>query len=542
MTFWDRIKRLNIISNLGLIGSIFLTILIVLFSWSFLIKIPFQSDRASLYPIVDAFKNHDGARVWLSPDSYVLKYPIVWLIQSLFGMGIKAYFVFNMIEQVSMWILLAFFYLHYLKKTNSFSKLNFYILLIFLISTFNIKLMDGMIYRNIEIAFSLIYLIWIDVYIKTKKNNLTRVTFFVPFILTLSLFLYNDPFFSFVFFLPLAIYLFIRFIFSKEYILEYLFASGAIGISYVGSIIVTKIFERFNFYVFNAKASFPTYQKFIENINYFINDILYMYNGDVFGLRFPSVRTAYMLVSIFVLIISVIGLINQAREINRKGNSLLGFVPFVLLTNSIVFILKDNIEPNHLTIRYLVFVPFILILGLAYWLNKFKKTNIKAYLVVSGIILFLIAGNIYINKPTLDIKVFRANLLGNYRILSVLYKNKLNYGFSGYWSGLANTVLSNNQIKIRAIGCQNSQRIIPFYFITNEGWYSSQKNVDRYFILMDNSIFLQGCSETNLVNQFGKYNNKILIDGKIIYVWDKNITSLIPKLSPTEVRNEYHDN
>jgi len=541
MKFIERFKKSFKFSFINNIGLFFILLSIVFLSYSYLIRIPFQSDRASLYPIVNEFKQSNHSTFWLSPDSYIIKYPVLMLILSVFGISIKSYFIFNLIQQISMWlILLAFYYVLY-KKLKIYSNINFFITNIFLIFTFNLKLMDGMIYRNVEIAISFMYLLAIDWFINSNKEGIfSHLLIKILFLFSLSIFLYSDPFFSFTFFLPYSAYLLYKFLInSKGY--KYLFSGILTGVSYLGSVLITKILEHLNFYVFNAHASFPTWSKFIENISYFINDILFMFNSDIFGLRFPSIRTLYMLINLLLLVISMYGLYLLYKSKNNNKNGALVFLPLVFLTNSIVFILKDNIEPNHLTIRYLVFIPFILITGLMYSLYKFKKNQIKLYVVIILMLIFSIATNTYLNKPNISKANFSKNIYKNYKLLAVLYRNNLNYGFSGYWNGLVNTVISENQIKIRAISCEKN-KIIPFYFITNDGWYYSQKEAKNYFIILDNSVFLNGCDKSSLVNQFGQYDKYISFEDMNIFIWNKDITKEIPKYRPADVRIIFKDN
>lgn len=106
------------------------------------------------------------------------------------------------------------------------------------------------------------------------------------------------------------------------------------------------------------------------------------------------------------------------------------------------------------------------------------------------------------------------------RIIDLVERNDLTYGYAEFWKANVVTVLSNSDVKIRNIKFEDDQ-VLPYYYQNCNSWFDNQEGVDRYFLLLTNSEYEDLLSADNeLVQQYDDIDSDY---GFVLLIYDHNI-------------------
>lgn len=70
-----------------------------------------------------------------------------------------------------------------------------------------------------------------------------------------------------------------------------------------------------------------------------------------------------------------------------------------------------------------------------------------------------------------------------YKLADYLDDNNLYYGYAGFWTAQAVTVVSDSKVKVRSVVFEENN-LTPYYYQSNFNWFDEQPNQKDYFVIM----------------------------------------------------------
>lgn len=459
-----------------------------------------------LFP--NMFKN----LVYLAPDTFVLHYPISYLLVKLIGWGsatvILDTFLLVIVTSVG-WLI---FYFYFLRKHMKSLRI-IYILPAFLFINFSQTFYQTISIpslRNIEFSFALILLIYFDSYLLLYKRELLKLCIFLAMF---SLFI-SDPYFIYVFAIPLFLILFIR---SRNNS-RYWDITGLLFITITANTIIRNLLNKTQYFMLygvnHAHLVFPN--KIISNIDLTIKGLLSIIDS------YPKLHiTSFLFLILFLL--GVYGL----WLMFKKGLEDTKHVVLLLLPLCFVFTILAYVssgQPTDLaTSRYLIFIVFILPVGICYAISRFSSKYVKASIALGLAVLSSI--NFFQMYSTFKSHNNPQQYLENQILIKTIQQYGLFYGYTSYWNAGINTFLSGNKSQFIQVRCVN-HRIQPHKWLASKNWFDSGNYVGKTFLMIDykGSITpeIAECSLKDITNQFGKPAQMVTIS-----YYDKNMSLII---------------
>lgn len=176
----------------------------------------------------------------------------------------------------------------------------------------------------------------------------------------------------------------------------------------------------------------------------------------------------------------------------KRSLSAIIMVPTVSFGLASFFHLTSFRYPNdadYTSIRYL-FVPFLLILtaSVVVFRDKIEHllSNIRNVCFFSIVILFIA----YMNHVYPSTKSVQSE---DFKLVSCLQSQGLEYGYGGFWTSNVLTVLSNSKLKVRPVSIFN-QQIDRFPMHSTANWYDSTEWQGQSFLLLSEA-------ENSLINK-----------------------------------------
>ena len=71
-----------------------------------------------------------------------------------------------------------------------------------------------------------------------------------------------------------------------------------------------------------------------------------------------------------------------------------------------------------------------------------------------------------------------------HQLADFLSEKGLEYGYAEFWTAQATTLISDSEVKVRAITISRQDGIDPYLYQSNKHWYEDQENVGEYFVLL----------------------------------------------------------
>ena len=106
----------------------------------------------------------------------------------------------------------------------------------------------------------------------------------------------------------------------------------------------------------------------------------------------------------------------------------------------------------------------------------------------------------------------------NVRVVRFLEAHHLRYGLSAYWQGNSDTLISHDQVQVRAIGVARDSFFLT-YWNTNSTWYDPRRH-DATFIIWPRS---DARSLRNIEAAAGPPVRTYRLGGYVLMVWRKNL-------------------
>lgn len=324
------------------------------------------------------------------------------------------------------------------------------------------------------------------------------------FTLILSLILFSDAYFLFVFALPLLVSSLLIGSTAKKP-KDYLILAGFIYLSLTISLVVIFLLNLTPWFYFSGiSTQIAGASHILSNANAYFKGLFQLLNVSSGG-QLSALKETLSLANLSLLLTGLVGLFWSLKEGVKEKNIFLIWLPlsFLVLTSS--FLLSSytlSIE----NVRYLMIFPFLLTFGLLFIIKKTLRIYPKGA-VFFGIYILAVSllnfsqFNVLAKKPTFEEK-YQTNL----ETLKVLSRENLSYGYSGFWHSGINTYFSQNKIKVRQITCYN-QRIVPYLHLSSQRWYDPEIFNGSTFLLIDYQGYeaphFKDCPPQKIIEQFG---------------------------------------
>jgi hypothetical protein len=216
-------------------------------------------------------------------------------------------------------------------------------------------------------------------------------------------------------------------------------------------------------------------------------------------------------------VLGLYGLYAIARDKTLEKFEFIKIFTFIVVLNLLVWLISDR-SSDH----YLILLPFILAIGLAYLLSK---TKFLKWLIVSLALAAIIGNSAIIAKDYLNAKRsgYKPNS-ANYELIAEVNRLGLTKGYVEFWDGPINTYLSGNKTKFIQTQCFEQKLYINHWYLSAAEYAGqSQKS---FFML--NTASPHGCSEAIITKQLGKPSQTVTYDNYRFYIYDYDIGSKIP--------------
>ncbi len=491
---------------------------------------PYTSDDVSWQVILQSWSITNKHIAFLGgSDNYILRAPIIYLMNHVFGFSRKSAFLESLIFEIITLSLYLFSVLYFLKEFKP-KNLKLSLLPILWISSFgfsfSIIFMNSNL-RSFELGFSFLVFAFLLYLFKKEKKSVSlkfdNIIFLLISILS-GLLIFNDPYY--LYFTIVPIFLFGLFCFYiKKIDLKFFFKIFLfVFISFAINLITKSIVNHINIIIpYQEPVRFVGFNSLSGNITTGLKGLLIIFGANFFGsnvLSVSSVDAIINFVLLFIILISII--LNIKHKTFTSDNIWKLFFGVLGIFIFLVYILSNFIIDIS-TYRYLIMLVMAFVLYFSLTINDYGK-EFKKILVI------LICSSIFLNL-LLSIQQYRSlpltthNLSNNvnFNTIKKLRKLGLKKGYTSYWDGDINTFLSKGKIQFLPIYC-SGKKTIPFYWLVDSNKYKMR--VNSSFILIDPSFTSPPlCSLNDIFNQFGKPLNIVSIDKEKILIYNYDVAT-----------------
>lgn len=273
--------------------------------------------------------------------------------------------------------------------------------------------------------------------------------------------------------------------------------------------------------------TFVSKEEFFDRIAYFIEEILYIFNADIFS-KDISIDNIFCFINLLLLLITIGGIVADFQELMKKNLNQLLLIIIVVQSGIFLFtnylVLSEGAEYST-RVMYFLFASYLILVGQVDWEKLIKKLNIsipQKWIAISTIAFVIVTiglniANMNVNKENEEKK---DDSWG--RVVEVLESNNLKQGYGTFWLANITTLASGCNIYVNPVG--------NWIDLTKFKWLSFDTSRWDYanFVLLDNSSW-DNITRDTIVDAIGEPNREIIVDGTEVRVmiYDKNIMPYI---------------
>ena len=258
-----------------------------------------------------------------------------------------------------------------------------------------------------------------------------------------------------------------------------------------------------------------------DRIEYFIEELIYLFDADLFGLYINGSNFAYFFRFMFIaiLLFSLVLCINQLGK--RLFNQVM-LVTIIVEVAVIIFSSSITVETIPFTSRllYYFFIALVILcsqIDISRMVERFKigiNSNMISFLSSVGVILLLVISLLGIERTDYSQSENRYQ-----KTAEVLKEKQLTHGYGTYWLANVVTLASDCEIYVNSVA---------FPDLTKHEWlsFSTEKWDYANFVLVDDSNWAQ-VTEDSVIECIGPPNEELQIENIKVLIWDKNIMPYI---------------
>ncbi len=341
----------------------------------------------------------------------------------------------------------------------------------------------------------------------------------VGYILCVVLAVMGDPIGLLLVPLPLCIWSIILWLQEKQTLKE----SCAILFQNIIAIVIAFVLDKLYFLIGGAnKNSFLERQTFINldeiwsKLALYIRTLLYLGDGNIEAVPIVSAASVLAIANICFILLAFIFIIwqivNFIKQEKHDFTTVILGIGFLII--SLLFILTTIGSNDIYCCRYYGFWPMLMGVVLVRNLSVFAQKRKRIVFLIALLSLFIVAGKIRSN--TVEDKTESAV---NMELIQVLEENNLTTGYASFWNASAITVISNDEIKSRAIVCFEEQ-MVPYDWYSKKDWY----NEEAFFVITSEEDSTFGVQPNNVRKTFGLEDEIITVGDMEILVYNNGIS------------------
>lgn len=284
-----------------------------------------------------------------------------------------------------------------------------------------------------------------------------------------------------------------------------------------------------------------------EHIGYYLRYVTHMMNANFFGKEIFTIKTPIFGIRILLLLFVLYIVIVQIRKIFQP-DAKLGFVDAVLSFGLIIltfFMIMTDFGSSLLASRYIFYLPTVAaVLVVLYckeegiYGKRLYENRLPVNLLIGVISVMMVGACFFSNTPASSQTVHN-------RLVEYLQEESLTNGYAAFWDSSVVTVLSDDQIKVRAILEKNGD-LRPDYWFCKSSWYDDYANfviVRRYGATEENEYFSQhnvvstrlyetngnGINQYSVKHVLGEPERTLSFENYWILVYDYDISTKLNK-------------
>ncbi len=463
---------------------------------------------------------HDVAH--LGSDSFVLKIPLYLAIGALMENGRSALLLTTVILNVTGFTLF-FVSVRYFAGKLTAGRPHLFIAPLLWVVSLGVVLATVLInpnLRNAEIGVAFFFLMLAAQYWHGERTF--SPTWFAVGVALLGLFLYNDPYFLFVFVVPLVALFLATLIVGRAgrpaVVLAAFLSAGAVAY---------KLWELalrpFGLHPDEADASLVSLGEMREHARLLVDGGLRLFEADVFAQQALVSRAQAVLnlaVLAFLAFYPLVLWKDRRRFAEEPWKWSFAAWPVFIATAFVVSSQAVDVR----SVRYLVLIPFVAVLIGGIILHAIATTYLRRSILV------LLVGATVLNVIS-TYRSYRVSSGGanatNYALIAAVRDNGLTKGYADYWSSNINTYLSKDQVDFIQVRCKRA-RVEPYLWLTDDAILD--KPARRSFYLWETGVPAADCRYDDVVRQFGTPARVVDVADKKLLVYDYDLLTRMRRL------------
>lgn len=263
-------------------------------------------------------------------------------------------------------------------------------------------------------------------------------------------------------------------------------------------------------------------EKLFDRIAYTIEELIYIFNADLFEKK-VGVDVFIQLVNFFLVCIMIGILIRNFKNIKQSFFNQILIVSGVLQVLILLFTsyidLSNDIEyTSRIMYYFFTAMIFLLVQSDFFELSILKKCKDRRKITVMVCFFLCVINVVNISQLKITPKAEEKNRYQ--KVADELEKRGLQYGYGTFWLSNVVTLTSTCNIYVNPI-C-NSTDISKFMWLS----FDTKKWEEANFVLVDDSMW-DNISKQTIIESIGEPNEEVQVDNISIMIWDKNIMPYI---------------
>lgn len=262
-------------------------------------------------------------------------------------------------------------------------------------------------------------------------------------------------------------------------------------------------------------------EEFFDRIVFYIEEIIYLFNADLFGQKVSPESFSLMLRFLFVVLIFA-GLVASFHIL--KNSALNQILMTIIFVEACVVVFTNYIEIYISYTSRIMYYTFIALALLAIQIDlkhlynilgvsiPYKAINIASVIFV-GIVLLVGITGIQTTEETTEKNRYQ-------KVVEILKEKGLTQGYGTFWLANATTLTSGCEINVSP--ASNSKDFSKYQWLS----FDTERWDYANFVLVDDSNW-DNITRDTIVESIGNPNEEIQVDNIIIMIWDKNIMPYI---------------
>jgi hypothetical protein len=380
-------------------------------------------------------------------------------------------------------------------------------------------------YRNAEIGLALLFVLLffrVSAYTTAAFKRPRLIATSVFGLLGFSLLMCSDPYFVYVFTLPLILLLAIQWVQGVRTLLRSICMMGCLLAAIIGSFVFKALCATLGLYsIGNIPRQFIASDAILTSLTNTISAEFKQFSADIFG-QVANIHLLPQLANVILIGICVGAfIITLKRSVQLRDYRL--FIVLVIVGNFILYMITTNNAPTN--DRY-IFITIFLQAILAGSILAGVKNKRLAYLFILVMFMGLCinaASNILVASKQV-VHGRHANAI-NRQIIDVIHTEGYAKGYASYWDANINTYLSSDKTIFLPVVCGNGQASY-FRWVINQAAFSEPAQKSFYvYVKNQNWSSLTSCDSRAIQKQTGHLPIKTVTinDSYDIYFYDVDI-------------------